>query len=65
MESDLIEKITFSENNGEESELIFSYLQDIDNVGHEFIPPRAKSYRGSRRNSPGMLWLVHLVKGRK
>ena len=64
MESDVIEKITFSASNGGEGELEFSYLQNLDNVGNEFTPPRIGSYRKPQQNPPGMLWLTTLVNSR-
>ncbi|OHB74460.1 MAG: hypothetical protein A2Z25_24530 [Planctomycetes bacterium RBG_16_55_9] len=64
METDIVEKITFSADNGGEGELLFSYLQDIDNVGSEFVQPGARSSRSPRKNPPGILWLVKLVNGR-
>ncbi len=63
METDVIEKITFSANNGIEGELEFSYLQDIDNLGNEFTRPRTGSYRRPQQNPPGILWLAKLVNG--
>jgi hypothetical protein len=64
METDVIEKITLSAGNGIEGELEFSYLQDIDNVGNEFVSPRTGNYRRPQQNPPGMLWLVKLINGR-
>jgi RNA polymerase sigma factor (sigma-70 family) len=64
MEADVIEKITFSADNVGQGELKFSYLQDIDNVGSEFAPPRNSSYRKPQQNPPGMLWLVKLINDR-
>ena len=64
METDVVETITFSADNGDRGELRFSYLQDIDDVGTEFASPRAGSYRRSQQDSPGMLWLVKLVEDR-
>ena len=64
LETDVVETITFSADNGNRGELRFSYLQDIDDVGNEFASPRAGSYRRSQQDSPGMLWLVKLVKDR-
>ena len=61
METDVIEKITFSADNGREGELEFSYLQNIDNPGNEFVRPRIGSYRRPQQNPPGMLWLVKLI----
>jgi RNA polymerase sigma-70 factor (ECF subfamily) len=63
METDVIEKITFSVSNSGESELRFSYLQNIDNVGNEFVSPRRRSSTGSQRDRLGMLWLVKLAEG--
>ena len=64
METDVIEKITFSISNGGVGELEFSYLQNIDNVGNEFTPPRIGSYRRLQQNPPGMLWLATLLNSR-
>ena len=65
METDVIEKITFSADNGVEGELEFSYLQNIDNAGSEFAPPGNLSYRKPQQNPPGMLWLVNLINNRR
>ncbi len=64
METDVIDKIAFEVDNVAVGELVFSYLQDIDNVGREFTEPRVRSYRESRQNPPGLLWLSKLVMGR-
>jgi len=64
MEADVIDKITFTADDGRAGELMFSYLQDIDNVGDEFAPPSIRSNRGPRRNPPGMFWLVNLMTNR-
>ena len=61
METDVIEKITFSAGNGVEGELEFSYLQNIDNPGNEFVSPRIGSNRKPQQNPPGMLWLVKFI----
>jgi RNA polymerase sigma-70 factor (ECF subfamily) len=62
MEKDVIDKIAFSTSDGREGELRFSYLQDIDEAGNEFVEPRIKrSYRSKQRASPGMLWLLWLA----
>jgi len=63
LETDVIEKIEFSEDNDGEGELQFSYMQNIDNVGHEFAQPKVRTDRASDQSPPGMLWLVKLVKG--
>ena len=64
MDADVIEKITFSSDSGVEGELKFSYLQNIDNPGNEFVSPRIGSYRKLLQNPPGMLWLVKLINNR-
>jgi hypothetical protein len=64
METDVVEKITFSANDGREGELRFSYLQDIDNAGSEFTQPRAGSYQGAQEDSSGILWLLKLIDSR-
>jgi RNA polymerase sigma-70 factor (ECF subfamily) len=65
METDVIEKITFSADNDVRGELEFSYLQNIDNAGSEFAPPRLEGYRKPQQNPPGMLWLVNLINNRR
>ena len=64
METDVIEKITFTTSTGGEGELRFSYLQNIDNTDNEFTKPTVRSYRKPRQNSPGLLWLVNLITNR-
>jgi hypothetical protein len=64
METDVIEKITFSADNGSEGELEFSYLQNIDNLGNEFTSPRIGSHRRPQQNPPGMLWIATLLNSR-
>jgi hypothetical protein len=61
METDVIEKITFSTDSGDEGELQFTYLQNIDDPGSEFTRPRTGSYHRPQQNSPGVLWLVKLI----
>ncbi len=64
METDVIEKITFSTGSGDEGELRFSYLQNIDDLGSEFARPGTGSYRRPQQSPPGMLWLVKLINNR-
>jgi len=64
METDVVEKITFSADNNIEGKLEFSYLQNIDNVGNEFASPRIESYRKPQQNPQGILWLVKLFNNR-
>jgi RNA polymerase sigma factor (sigma-70 family) len=62
IETDVVETITFSARDGSEGELRFSYLQDIDDAGNEFDQPRIGRNHSARQDSPGMLWLVKLIK---
>lgn len=64
METDVIEKITFSADSGDEGEMRFSYLQDIDNIGSEFTRPGIGNYRRPQQSPPGMLWLAKLINNR-
>jgi RNA polymerase sigma-70 factor (ECF subfamily) len=61
METDIIEKITFSTDSGDEGELRFSYLQNIDGLGNQFTKPNARRNRQTQQEPPGMLWLVELA----
>jgi RNA polymerase sigma-70 factor (ECF subfamily) len=62
METDVIEKITFAISNGNEGELRFTYLQDIDQAPYEFTQPRiTRSYQSKRQPSPGLLWLMKMI----
>jgi len=67
LDKDVIEKITFSVSDAQgrdaEGELIFSYLEDIEQVGAEFSEPREKSYRMSQREGLGIFWLILLAEG--
>jgi len=60
MEKDVIEKIAFSTDDGREGELMFSYLQEIENIGSEFAEPRRQANMQER--SEGISWLLELVR---
>ena len=64
METDVVEKIAISADAGGRGELEFSYMQNVDNPGSEFAPPRTGSYRKPQQNPPGVLWLVKLINDR-
>jgi RNA polymerase sigma factor (sigma-70 family) len=61
METDVIEKIVFITDDGNEGELEFSYLQNIDDIGNKFTEPKVASYRSLRQEPPGMLWFAKLI----
>ncbi len=64
METDVIDEITFSTDQGNKGNLKFSYLQSIEGAGatEEFKPPRPERRKASN-SSPGLLWLAQLVEG--
>jgi hypothetical protein len=59
MEKDVVDRIVFSGDVA--GELGFSYLEDIDNVGGDFLSPRTSSY-DFLEDSQGMGWLIDLAK---
>jgi RNA polymerase sigma-70 factor (ECF subfamily) len=61
METDVVDEITFSTDQGKTGNLKFSYLQSIDNVSGEFVPPGRPKQPTAPQNSQGLLWLVQLV----
>jgi hypothetical protein len=62
MGADVVDKITFSTDDGSAGELRFSYLQDIEEAGDAFIEPPVSSYYG-RESEQGMKWLLDLANG--
>jgi len=59
IEKDVVDKITVLSSNGKEGELVFTYLQEIDQGGLEFREPvTRKPHPGKRRESPGLLRLL-------
>ena len=63
METDVVDEITFSTDQGNTGNLKFSYLQSVDGVSGEFIPPGKPGNPTATRSSPGLLWLVQLAEG--
>jgi len=61
MQKDVVNKIAFSMNDGRKAELRFSYLQDIEQTGHEFIEPTRTSSRLRQWSQLGILWLWILL----
>ncbi|MHC4565964.1 MAG: RNA polymerase sigma factor [Planctomycetota bacterium] len=64
MRTDVIEGITVTRKDGGWSELKFSYLQDVDSVGNEFVRPNARGNTQTQQQSPGMLWLATMAESR-
>jgi RNA polymerase sigma-70 factor (ECF subfamily) len=64
LENDLIKTITFDVNGRAQGSLIFSYMQDIDQLADEFAEPAitVDSHSPSQQ-SPGIRWLIDLAQG--
>jgi RNA polymerase sigma-70 factor (ECF subfamily) len=64
LETDVIDEITFSTDQGDKGSLKFSYIQIVNEVIHgEFVPPKSSTTRGALKSSSGILWLIQLVEG--
>jgi RNA polymerase sigma-70 factor (ECF subfamily) len=69
LQVDVIDQIAVSTGDVEKGVLKFSYLQDIDDVGNEFVSPRTAGYQTPPQQAPGpggdagLLWLVQLAEG--
>jgi len=61
METDVIEKISFLVKEHHRGEMMFTYLQEIENVGAEFTEPAEKSNKKPQWEEPGLLWLMRLI----
>jgi len=62
MEMDVVDKITFT-GSQTQGEIIFSYMQDIEQVSREFATPRQRSSAGRQKDRLGILWLWKFVNG--
>lgn len=64
MENDIIKTITFDVNGRARGSLIFSYLQDIDQLANQFAEPDISiSSQPLIQQSPGIKWLIYLAQG--
>ena len=62
METDVVDEITISTDQGKTGNLKFTYLQSIDNLYGEFVPPdRPRQHATTNSSSQGLLWLIGLV----
>ena len=65
MEKDVIEKITLSATDSQgrniEAELLFSYLEDVEQAGADFAEPGRARYGIPQKEDLGILWLVSLA----
>jgi len=63
LEKDVVDEITFSNDQGNIGNLKFSYLQSIEDINNEFVAPGRPRQQTIVRNSSGLLWLVQLLEG--
>ena len=63
MEKDVVDEITFSTDQGNTANLKFSYLESVEGLDQEFLPPGKPRNPTTTSNSPGILWLAQLVEG--
>jgi len=63
MEKDVVDEITFSTDQGNTANLKFSYLESVDGLDQEFLPPSKPRNPTAAGSSPGILWLVQLMEG--
>ena len=63
MYTDLIEQIRFFENDKQTGILTFSYPQENEDVGADFVEPR-RIYKEQLRDIHGMLWLMRIADGK-
>jgi len=63
LETDVIDEITFSTDQGVVGNLRFTYLQSIDGISGEFISPVGPRQRTDLQDNSGLLWLIELAKG--
>jgi len=63
LETDVIDEITFSTDQDETGNLKFSYLQSVNGVSAEFVPPGRPGNPTAPQSSPGLIWLSQLVEG--
>ncbi len=63
LDRDVVEKIEFVGENGGFGGLDFTYLQDIEQEGAEFVEPGGRGGYGAQRSSMGLSWLVRMAEG--
>jgi len=64
MENDVIKTITYDVNGQARGSLIFSYLQNIDQLANQFNEPAIPiGSQPPTQQSPGIRWLIHLAQG--
>ncbi|MBN1806814.1 MAG: RNA polymerase sigma factor [Sedimentisphaerales bacterium] len=64
LETDVIDEITFSTDQGVKGNLKFSYVQNVNEIIHgEFVSPANSGSQSTLKSSSDLLWLIQLVEG--
>jgi RNA polymerase sigma-70 factor (ECF subfamily) len=64
MENDVIKSITFDVNGQARGSLMFSYMQNIDQIANQLIEPDISvDSKIPTQQSPGIKWLIQLAQG--
>ena len=63
MEKDVVDEITFTTDQGEVGNLKFSYLESVEGLDQEFLPPGKPRNPTASGSSSGILWLAQLMEG--
>ena len=61
LEKDVVDEITFSNDQGSIGNLKFEYLESVEDIGNEFVAPRRPRQQTIAGNSSSVLWLVQLL----
>ncbi|MHC4574888.1 MAG: RNA polymerase sigma factor [Planctomycetota bacterium] len=64
LENDLINVIEFRTGWRDEGSLRFTYLQDVEEAGSEFVEPALPEKIETAGQEPAMLWLIDLARGK-
>jgi RNA polymerase sigma-70 factor (ECF subfamily) len=63
MENDVIKTITFDVDGQAAGSMIFSYMQEMDRPAEKFTEPDIPAGSQPLKQSPGIKWLISLVRG--
>jgi len=61
METDVVDEIIITTDQDKTGNLKFTYLQSVENISGEFVPPGRPGKSTAPQTSQGILWLVQLV----
>jgi len=63
LDKDVIDEITFSNEQGVIGNMKFEYLESVENINNDFVAPRRPRQQTVTQNSSGLLWLVQMLEG--